>query len=85
MRFYNLLLHLYPRSFRDEYGAEMRAVFARAGAKRARRGAPRCGSRPSPKSPATPRSCIWDVLRQDVGYSLRVLRRTTGLRRSPPS
>jgi hypothetical protein len=29
MTFYNLLLHLYPASFRNEYGEEMRAVFSR--------------------------------------------------------
>jgi putative ABC transport system permease protein len=29
MRAYNLLLHLYPASFRHEYGGEMRALFAR--------------------------------------------------------
>jgi hypothetical protein len=28
MRFYRLLLHLYPVSFRHEYGDEMAAVFA---------------------------------------------------------
>ena len=29
MRVYNLLLRLYPASFRNEYGEEMRALFAR--------------------------------------------------------
>ena len=29
MIFYDLLLRLYPASFRNEYGPEMRAVFAR--------------------------------------------------------
>ena len=29
MRIYNLLLRLYPASFRNEYGEEMRALFAR--------------------------------------------------------
>ena len=29
MRFYRTLLHLFPRSFRAEYGAEMEGVFAR--------------------------------------------------------
>ena len=29
MRLHRLLLRLYPKSFRDEYGAEMRRVFAR--------------------------------------------------------
>lgn len=30
MRVYDMLLHLYPASFRREYGLEMHAVFARA-------------------------------------------------------
>src|SRR5262245_36848163 len=29
MRAYDLLLHLYPASFRHEYGAELRAIFRR--------------------------------------------------------
>ena len=29
MSLYDYLLHLYPKSFRNEYGREMRAVFAR--------------------------------------------------------
>ncbi len=29
MRFYRALLHLFPRSFRAEYGAEMEKDFAR--------------------------------------------------------
>jgi ABC-type lipoprotein release transport system permease subunit len=28
MRFYKILLYLYPASFRNEYGEEMRQVFA---------------------------------------------------------
>jgi hypothetical protein len=28
MRLYEALLHLYPASFRGEYGAEMRTIFA---------------------------------------------------------
>ena len=28
MRFYRALLHLYPTSFRNEYGEEMAAIFA---------------------------------------------------------
>ena len=30
MRFYRLLLHLYPASFRNEYGEELAGVFERA-------------------------------------------------------
>ena len=79
MRAYNLLLHCYPASFRNEYGEEMRALFARR-----RRDAT------GPLSAAA----LWlqtivevlgnaalvhlDILRQDLSYTGRTLRRTPG-------
>ena len=79
MRGYRLLLHLYPASFRHEYGAEMSEVFARR-----RRDA----------SGAVASAALWletiadvffnavavhlDVLRQDVRYVARTLRRAPG-------
>jgi predicted permease len=69
MRFYRALLHLYPSSFRAEYGEEMCAVFA---SRRASyfaalfdvlRNAP----------PAH-----WDILRQDLRYTARTLGRARG-------
>ena len=79
MRIYDLLLRLFPRSFRNEYGAEMRAIVARR-------------FRDAPSSPA--RAGLWvhvaaqvirdaalvhvDLLRQDVVYSLRRLARDRG-------
>ena len=79
MRAYNLLLHLYPASFRNEYGEEMRALFARR-------------RRDAAGSPAL--VGLWlatvgevaanaflvhlDLLRQDLGYTLRMVRRTPG-------
>jgi putative ABC transport system permease protein len=78
MSFYRLLLHLYPASFRQEYAGEMCAVFARR-----RRDA-------SPLALpalwiATLLEIAWnaaavhlDVLRQDLRYTARALRRTPG-------
>ena len=79
MHLYDGLLRLYPASFRNEYGTEMRAVF-----KRRRREAA------GPLAIAA----LWmstvgevlgnaalvhlDILRQDLGYSGRVLRRSPG-------
>jgi len=79
MKFYNLLLHLYPASFRNEYGEEMRAVFAR----RRREAAGPFGV-----------AALWvaaagealgnatlvhlDILKQDLAYTGRMLRRTPG-------
>src|SRR4029453_472318 len=77
MNAYDALLRLYPASFRNEYGTEMRAVF-----KRRRREA----------SGPVAIAALWigpaaevlgnaalvhiPILRQDVGYSGRVLRRS---------
>lgn len=79
MRFYRALLHLYPASFRDEYGSEMTRAFAQA--RRDARG---------PLAVAT----LWletladvvvnaarvhaGVLRQDLRVSFRTLVRTPG-------
>jgi putative ABC transport system permease protein len=79
MRLYDLLLRLFPRSFRNEYGGEMRAIVARR-------------SRDAPPGPA--RAMLWlqvtaqvlrdaalvhlDLLRQDVAYSLRRLAHDRG-------
>jgi predicted permease len=69
MWFYKALLHLYPSSFRAEYGEEMCAVFARRGI--------------SPlaamfevltNAPAV----HWDILRQDLRYTVRTLARAPG-------
>ena len=79
MRAYNLLLRLYPASFRYEYGEEMRALFARR--------------RREVTGPLTA-IALWlqtigevagnaalvhvDLLRQDLHYTARMLRRTPG-------
>jgi predicted permease len=79
MRFYRALLHLFPASFRAEYGQEMCAIFER---KRGR------------ASDAPGRGALWlgaisdvlpnalrahgDILRQDLRYTGRTLRRSPG-------
>jgi len=74
MRFFNVLLHLYPVSFRNEYGGEIRAIFAR------RR---RDASNPFAilalwigvitETLFNAAAVHWDLLRQDLRYSLRTL------------
>ena len=78
MQIYRVLLRLYPKSFRAEYGAEMEKDFARQW-----RGAP-AGARAWLLIGAAVDS-VWnaarvhgDVTMQDVRYSLRSLRRTPG-------
>jgi len=79
LRIYKLLMRFYPASFRNEYGEEMRALFVRR-----RRDAT------GPLSAAL----LWfqtiaevlgnaalvhlDILRQDLAYTARLLRRTPG-------
>lgn len=77
MRLYALLLHLYPSSFRAEYGAEMRAIFARRQREAASSGARLVLWAEAGRDIVTNASRLhWDMLGQDVGYSLRTLRRT---------
>jgi putative ABC transport system permease protein len=79
MRFYEALLHLYPASFRGEYGNEMRKIFAQR-----RRDA-------SGFLAAAvlwietffdvlfnAMAVHWDILRQDLLYTWRTLARTPG-------
>ena len=76
---YNLLLRAYPASFRNEYGEEMRALFAR-----------RRREATGPLSALvlwlqTVAEVIgnaalvhWDLLKQDLSYTARMLRRAPG-------
>jgi predicted permease len=79
MRLYRALLHLFPASFRNEYGEEMAAIFAR---------------RRRESSGLAARTALWvetlfdlvpnalrvqaDVLGQDLRYTARTLRRAPG-------
>ncbi len=73
MRFYRLLLLLYPASFRREYGAEMIADFAR---RRRKSSWALLDSVLDVLKNAT--AAHWDVLRQDLRYTVRSLKRSRG-------
>ena len=74
---YRWLLRLYPESFRNEYGREMAAVFACE-----RRGARSVFGTSALWLRAFADTCVnaagihWDILTQDLRYTLRTLHRT---------
>jgi putative ABC transport system permease protein len=78
MRIYRLLLHLYPASFRADYGDEMEAIF-RLDLRNAR-GAARIAlwvgvvREVIMNAPAV----HWDILKQDLRYTARTLNRARG-------
>src|SRR3954469_51721 len=78
MRIYSLLLRAYPASFRNEYGEEMRAVFARRRAAAGARGTIALWLETIPETLGTAALVHWDLLRQDLSYSARMLRRAPG-------
>lgn len=78
MNFYRALLHLYPRSFRAEYGGEMCAVFARD-----LRAATGLGwlvlfATAVLDTLVNAGRVHLDITRQDLRYAIRSLRRTPG-------
>ncbi|HWF84452.1 MAG TPA: ABC transporter permease, partial [Vicinamibacterales bacterium] len=79
MRFYAWLLHLYPASFRNEYGADMSETFDRR-----RREAVNPFARAAlwlgtlAEVPANASVVHWDILKQDLRYTVRTLRRAPG-------
>ena len=79
MRIYNLLLRVYPASFRNEYGEEMRAVFARRRRDAAGPlGAGVLGLQTIAEVLGNAALVHWDLLRQDLSYTARMLRRAPG-------
>ncbi len=78
MRVYSWLLRLYPRSFRHEYAGEMRAVFARQLAAANGLAALALWAKTVFEVPANALGVHTEVLRQDLHYSARVLRRAPG-------
>ena len=78
MRLYNLLLHLYPAAFRNEYGEEMRPLFARR--RRQAKGFGVATLWLSTVGEITGNAWLvhLDILKQDLRYTARVLRRSPG-------
>jgi hypothetical protein len=79
MRAYNLLLRLYPASFRHEYGEEMRILFAR----RQRETGGAAGTlilwvQTAAEVLGNAALVHGDILEQDLAYTARVLRRAPG-------
>jgi predicted permease len=74
MRLYDLLLHLYPAAFRNEYGEEMRAIFARR--QRQARGplaTLALGTSTLFEVVVNALAVHRDILRQDLRYTARTL------------
>jgi predicted permease len=78
MRIYGALLHLYPASFRNEYGVEMRAVFARRRAATGALGVVALWVETIADVIGNAALVHGDLLRQDLGYTARMLRRSPG-------
>jgi predicted permease len=79
MNFYRLLLHLYPSSFRAEYGEEMSAIFALE-LGRSSGMAARCGLWIAALAEVLFNAAAlhWEVTRRDLYYSGRSLLRSPG-------
>jgi len=78
MRVYDLLLRLYPASFRNEYGDEMRPLFARRRAQASGLGIVTLWLGTIGEVVANAIAVHVDILKQDVSYTGRVLRRSRG-------
>ncbi len=78
MHLYRALLHLYPRSFRAEYGGEMTKDFAREWAAARGLGALALVVTAIADVSANAMRVHADILVQDVRYAVRSLRRTPG-------
>src|SRR5437899_2380617 len=79
MRLYDLLLHLYPASFRNEYGEEMRALFAERRQRTSGFGAALAlWTETITDTIANAVLVHLDVLKQDLAYTVRMLRRAPG-------
>ena len=75
---YNLLLRLYPASFRNEYGNEMGAVFARRRSATNAAGAIGLWLETIPEIIGNALLVHVDLLRQDLRYTGRMVRRSPG-------
>src|ERR1700742_4802909 len=79
MNFYRLLLHLYPSSFRAEYGGEMTAIFALE-LDRKRGLLARCGLWLAALTEIVFNATMvhWEIARRDLFHSTRSLLRSPG-------
>ncbi len=79
MNFYRLLLHLYPSSFREEFGNEMTAIFALQ-LERSAGLAARCGLWFSAFAEILFNAAMvhWEITRRDLFHSTRSLLRSPG-------
>jgi len=78
MDLYGLLLRLYPASFRNEYGSEMRSVFKRRRGQASGFGASMLWVGAVGETVVNAAAVHVDILRQDLSYAARMLRRTPG-------
>jgi predicted permease len=78
MRFYNWLLRLYPASFRNEYGEEMRPLFARKLEQARGAGVLTLWLGTFAEVLGNAIAVHADILRQDLSYTVRGLRRLPG-------
>jgi predicted permease len=78
MWLYRVLLHLYPKSFRSEYGREMRSLFEHELRSATGAAVALLVARTIGDVVGNALYVHLDLLRQDVGYAARSLRRTPG-------
>ena len=78
MRIYRACQRLYPSAFRDEYGAEMLAVFAREWRDAGRGRRIRLAFAAVPEIVGNAALVHWDILRQDVRAACRFFGRRPG-------
>ena len=78
MKVYSALLWFYPASFRNEYGEDMRDVFARRRAAAGRLAAVGLWLETIADVIGNAALVHWDLFRQDLSYSARMLRRAPG-------
>jgi putative ABC transport system permease protein len=78
MRLYKLLLHLYPASFRAEYGGEMCGIFARQRRDAAGIGVAALWLRIVFEILGNAAAVHFDILRQDLHYAARMLAKSRG-------
>ncbi len=76
MSFYNALLRLYPTSFRNEYGDEMRAMFSRRRQQTSGAGLVALWLSTIAEVLGNAAAVHWDIFIQDLHYTGRVLKRS---------